>query len=495
MKYDTVSSTLARIYTTDLNIRGMLKTLERIMDKKSYKNLYERYIILAKDIPKDEILSEGEIKYESFGTDLKYGELDALLRKFEKELDIYRDYKRLSDLNKEIRDLSSEVFQEDFLVEDFIEKNKKLVDLFIIVKNNKTIHQFTDLMKKSSERIFRSLKILSLLNCSDLFEYINDTGSLLLKEMLGSLIRDSVDIFKFVGELDDDYLNMETISECALLDSKLMSKKDKILNCSSKQNEFLEWKKKRLEHLEEYISQLEESIKFEDAEMEKLKSDRGFLKFKRALLRSIVIPAIVLPLSCFYLGFSRGSSDTKDGSSENAIDADDELLMDSSSYVAEVTICYPWEKITPEDYMRKCTVYDYSFESDSEDFSLSLEDIDYERLVKKYSYNEVCDEVSDERYLTENQMYIAGVPQKISDKEPTGGLDLSALASFAGGAWLTWFEFDHLSAGKKAYKKLNKELNENKKSLQKCLKSREFNYNDLRVAENEMNQLVLKKKM
>jgi len=73
MKYDTVSSTLARIYTTDLNIRGMLKTLERIMDKKSYKNLYERYIILAKDIPKDEILSEGEIKYESFGTDLKYG--------------------------------------------------------------------------------------------------------------------------------------------------------------------------------------------------------------------------------------------------------------------------------------------------------------------------------------------------------------------------------------------------------------------------------------
>lgn len=142
MRADLTNPTLARIYTTNENIKGILKNLESIMDSRGYSELYDKYLKISKRIPKNEVLTEEEEKWGSFGVDTRYISLANELSDFSNDLIIYNIYKELSDISNDIKKDTKNIFRKDktVLVDDYIEKNKRLMSMIVNTKNDDKIH-------------------------------------------------------------------------------------------------------------------------------------------------------------------------------------------------------------------------------------------------------------------------------------------------------------------------------------------------------------------
>ena len=427
---DITNTILSRIYTTNENILGMLSNLEVIMDTNGYQELYNKYIEISKNIPINETLTEAEKKYENFGTELKYTSVDRELTKFESELEYYNDYKELSDLNNEVKNITNKAFDKNTSIEEYITKNKQFIESLIKIKNNKTIHQFTNLLNNSIENIFNSLKILSIINNNTLLEYIKELDSDYLNEHLASKIRKSINTTTYKGTLDADYLKEDVLYECANNDDKIIFKK----------NEAIEYEKRekiRKQQEEVYVSELFNELKQNDLDIQKyqelikrIKSSNISIKLKKLLLKSITIPALVIPLICPFIGNSMGkkaSSNVKltktitktvDASSLEVISENESYEELKTTYVASITICNPWKRnMSGVSYSRDCTVYDYNIDNTNieEDFHLTLDNINKDNLTKKYTYEEVVSDISDDLYLTNNQIYITETYQDLND--------------------------------------------------------------------------------
>lgn len=431
MKIDATNPTLARIYTANENIKGILERLEVIMDNNGYQELYKRYLEIAKEIPHDELLTEFERTYEAFGTDLKYTALDTKLRNFENELDIYNDYKELSDLLNKIKNDIASSFSKDFNINEFVERNKEFIDVVIKTKNNKTIHQFTGLFADSIKTLFSSLKTLSLIGNNELISFIKLTSSDYLKEHLAAEIRKSVDTKYYEGKLDEDYVDSETIYECALNDHEIIARQNEAKSYEERQAALALERAREIAGLKDKFTGLEESIKRYNAELKRLNLNKASLKAKRLFLRLVAVPAIAIPLSCPFIGRHIGLSqsskvlltktitNTVDTDTGEIIATEDNYEELTTNYVASVTICEPWKKnVSGTSYTRDCVVYDYDFSDLGEvddDFHLTLADIKSENLVKKYTYQEPTSKVYNKKYLTEQQVYITETYQDAND--------------------------------------------------------------------------------
>lgn len=514
MKIDIDSPILARIYTANENIKGILERLEVIMDKNGYQELYDKYLEIAKEMPKDELLTELERKYEAFGTDLKYGKLDEKLRKFENELDIYNEYKEFSDLLNKIKTDTAKAFEKDFSMEEFVTKNKEFVDLLIGMKNNKTIHQFTGLFDDAIKTLFNSLKTLTLVGNSELVNFIGDTNSDYLKEHLGSLVRKSVDTTTYDGNLDEDYVDFDTLHECALNDSEIIDRQEKVKEYEERQIALAKERDERILYLQERFKIFDDCIKKYQAELKRLKLNKAGLKAKRLFLRLVAVPAIAIPLSCPFIGRHIGSKESAkviltktitnmvDTDSGNIISSQEKYDELKTDYVASVTICEPWKKnASGTSYIRDCVVYDYDF-SDlgdlGDDFHLTLEDTKPENLVKKYTYQEPTGKVENKKYLTEEQVYITETYQDVNDTEISDKFNIPYTVAGSGVGILfgTTELVAYLYAGKRISDQINEEINKklsvNKEGVDGANKILKKTYENQAIAKKEYEILTKK---
>lgn len=508
MSLDIENPTLSRIYTANENIKGILQRLAGIMDERAYSELYSRYLELSKEIPKDEVLTDSEKIYNAFGTDLKYSELDIKIRNFEKELNIYNEYKELSDLLNEIKKLNNDVFNDDFVLENLILKNQEFIDLIIQIKNDKAIKQFTTLLDEAIKTVFYSMKSLTVLGNGELINYVNKTYSDFLKEHLGSLVREDIDTTSYKGSLDEDYVDFETLHECAINDTEIISHWNEVNNIKEREKAIAKEREERIASLKEERNNLLSNIKKYQDELKRLKLSSTSLKAKRLFYKLVVIPAIALPLSCPFIGrhfgieasskvfLTRTITNTVDTDTGKIVATEDEYKELMTDYVASVTICEPWKKnVSGTSYTRECAVYDYDF-SDfgdiDDDFHLTLADIDPERLVKKYNYEEPTATVENEKYLTEQQVYITETYQDANDKEvSTKYIVPYMVAGIGTGILLGTTELlVYLLFGNKISDKLKKKLEENEEKIEISNKTLKKSLGDVKTINQEYESLT-----
>lgn len=515
MKLDTVNPTLARIYTANENIKGILERLEVIMDDKSYQELYGRYLEIAKEVPQAEILTEYEEEYGAFGTDLKYGSLDNKLRVFENSLDIYDDYKDLSDMLNKVKGDMSIIFNEEISVEDFIEENERFVELLLKAKDNKTIHQFTDLFNDSIKTLFGSLKTLSFIGNDELVKFVIATNSDYLKEHLGSEIRRSIDTTSYEGRLDEDYVDSETLYKCALNDCEIIAREAEARDYREKQDALAKERDEHISHLKDKIQVFEETIKKYQGELKNLKLKKTGLMAKRFFLKCAVIPAIAIPLSCPLIGRHIGQKEsskvvltktitnTVDTDSGDIVLSEEEYNELKTDYVASVTICEPWKRnASGTSYTRECTVYDYDFSELGEladDFHLTLENIELKNLIRKYSYQEPTGKVENDKYLNEKQVYITETYQdanitQISDKYnipyTVAGVGVGILA---GTTELLAYLYADRRMGINFKRKIDKALMANKYAMDETKKVLKLTIDNRETAKREYDSMTIKR--
>lgn len=437
MRADLTNPTLARIYTDNENIKGILQNLEVIMDSKGYSKLYDRYLEIAKEIPKNEVLTEEEEKWGSFGVDTRYASLANELSSFSKDLIIYNIYKELSDCLNDIKRDTKNIFRKDINVslDDYIEKNKQLIMMIVNTKNDDKIHQFTKLMDKAIKTLFDSLKTLSFIGKDELLNALKETRSDYLREHLASKIRESIDVSDYKGNLEEDYVNNSTLHECALRDEKIMSREKEAREYEKEQSSLVIKKENRIVDLKEKLDKVSRDIEKNNEKLLKLKFNRNMIKVKKVLFNLTLVPVVVLPLSCPFIGNRLGKhlssqvqltktyTTTVDMDSGEVISSSEGYEELNTNYVASVTICDPWKRnLSGSSYSRNCMVYDYTVPEEDlldDDFHLTLDNIDYNNLVKKYPYEESTSSVSNPKYLTDNQVYITETYQNFNDVIPS----------------------------------------------------------------------------
>lgn len=396
--------TIDLINTKMKNIDGSISNLKLIMDSRSFKKENSIYLELKNKVPKDNELSDYEKKYGGFGFDLKYTELYKEICEYEEKLKNYNVYKLIYDSINDVRAESKNVFKDDFDIESYIDMCKKLVDLTESVKNNIISQQFSNLIDSAIDMIFKSLEILSLTDNNNFIDYIGNLNSDSLREKLGEKIRNSTNLSDNKGNLEDDYVDLYTIKKCALNDENI----SKLISYAE---EYKEIQKQLGEDLDDYNN-----------ELLNLKKKSTQLKIKKALINFLIIPSLVIPLSIPFIGYALGKkkSDKIDlvKTITNIVDVDNNIVKPvgdtyeevTTRYVASVTICDPYKKsMSGASYIRNCTVYDYQLteeEQNDSDFHLNKYNIDLNRLVIKYSYEEPASSIEDEKYLSESQMYI-----------------------------------------------------------------------------------------
>lgn len=426
MAKDVISPILAKIYTKNENILGMLKILEGIMDKKSYQDLYQRYEKIANLIPKEEILTEAERKYINFGTELRYTTLEGELNTFEQELTFYNVFKELSDIRNEVDASLRELFKDDSSLALYVNSGKILVQKILEVKEEKTLHQFTNLMSSSFGTLFDALKNLSAINNDTLLRYINNLESDYLKENLGALIRNSVDTYKYKGSIDEDFLTEEVLRECALGDKKIRETLESIKAVAKAQERI----KEELKAIQEEINDLNNVVDNDQKQLKQIKQKRKVLELRKRLRQVLFGSFAVVPLAAPFVGYKIGKNasakinliktitKTVDARTLEEVVKEEKYEELTTDYVYSVTICEPWHKnISGVSYVRNCTVYDYvlSEEERKDDFHLTLDNLNYDQLVKKYSYEEPTEMVDDSYYLEESQLYITETFQDAKD--------------------------------------------------------------------------------
>lgn len=515
MKIDTINPTLSRIYTTNENIKGMLGRLKIIMDENGFRELNDEYLILAKEVPKDEELSEFEKTFESFGTDLKYSELDIKLRAFEGNLQLYNEFKELSDVLNRVKVGNKNAFLKDSSMEKFISDNKKLIDLLIQVKNSKNIQLFTSLIDDSIKTLFSSLKTLSLIGNNELINTIGLTYSDYLKEHIASEVREQIDVSSFEGQLEDDYVDFETIYKCALNDEEIITRRDEALSFEARQAEMEKARNDRISYLQERFKEFENNIKKYKDELKKLKLSKNCLKAKRLFLRMVLVPAVAVPLACPFIGRNIGLkasskvlltktiTNTVDTDSGDIIESDAKYEELKTDYVASVTICDAWKKnASGTSYVRNCVVYDYDFSDLGEiedDFHLTLENIKPENLIKKYTYQEPTDKVENEKYLTDSQVLITETYQDNKDTEISTKYNLpyTVAGVGVGGIILTSEILAYCLLGRnfkeKLDRKIAKDFSENEKKTTEVSKTLKLTLDSQKNAKEEYGSLTSKR--
>lgn len=437
MRADLINPTLARIYTDNENIKGMLQNLEVIMDSKGYSKLYDRYLEIANQIPENEVLTEEEEKWGSFGVDTRYASLANELSSFSKDLIIYNIYKELSDCLNDIKTDTKNIFRKDINVslEDYIEKNKQLITMIVNTKNDDKIHQFTKLMDKAIKTLFDSLKTLSFIGKDELLSDLEETRSDYLREHLASKIRKSIDVSEFRGDLEEDYLDNSILRECALQDEKIMSLEKEAREYEEEQASLARKKENHIVDLKEALDTMGQNIEKYTETLLKLKLNRNMIRVKKVLFNLTLVPVIALPLSCPFVGNRLGKhlssqvhltktyTTTVDMDSGEVISSSEGYEELNTNYVASVTICDPWKKnLSGSSYSRNCMVYDYTVPEEDllkDDFHLTPDTIDYNNLVKKYPYEESTPSVSNSKYLTDNQIYITETYQDFNEVIPS----------------------------------------------------------------------------
>ncbi len=302
MEVDTTNTILARIYTRNANILGMLKNLKAIMDDNSYQELYDRYLVLEKGVPKDKGLTEYEKKYGEFGTDLEYLDIERALEDFESNLSYYNGYKELSDAAAKVRSATREAFTQDFSIDEYIQDNIDLIGLLLYVKDDKAIRQFTKLTDTAIKTIFNSLKILSIVGNNQLLDYINQTYSSYLKEHLAAEVRNSIDVTKFSGNLDDDYINADTLYECAVHDKTIMAGQEEAKKFAERERLASVERAHYVSILRDSLKELNSNIGTYNETLKKLNISIHSIKAKQLFLRLIAVPAIAIPLTCPFIG-------------------------------------------------------------------------------------------------------------------------------------------------------------------------------------------------
>lgn len=429
MAIDLNDTLLPRIYAKNDNILGMLNSLSMIMNNKSYKKLKKTYQEIASKLPKDEEMSEFEKEYINFGTDVKYTPLYLELDKFEHLLEEYNSFKKLSDKNNEIVSLIDSFYNKDFDINNFILLSEGLANSIIDIKNSKYLHQFTKLFDNCINNLFISLELLALSNNNKLLAYINNKDNDFLNEKLASIIRKTIKVDKFEGDLDANYLRMDTILVCANSSKDISIKKEKALEYEKKLKKEEEKRLKEIASLKEKISNLESSIMSNKNKLEEIRKRKKLLILKKNLLNLVAGLAIAVPLSSPFLGYAIG----KHASSKvnltktitNTIDTSDESIVSTYSeykefntfYVYSLTICEPWVKNSfSSTYTRLCTVYDYNLSTDeSLPSNFSLNDINPDYLVEKYTYQELSEgEPKDYGYL-DKKLYLTETYQNPDD--------------------------------------------------------------------------------
>lgn len=478
MKRDITNTILSRIYTTNENIIGMLQNLEVLMDSNGYQELYNKYLEIAQNIPANETLTEYEKQYENFGTELKYTPVDRALTKFENELEYYNDYKELSDLINDIKNATTHAFDKNASIEEYLIKNKQLIELIINIKNNKTIHQFTKLLDTSIGTVFDSLKILSLASNNELFEFIHQINSNYLNEHLASKVRKSINTVIYKGKLEDDFVNLSTLYDCAMNDEKIIAKQQAAIESEKRQTKLEKERENYLSNLFKEINEQEINIKEYQKKLKELNLNINSLKIKKMLLRLITVPALTIPLACPFIGHSIGKkassnilltktiTRTVDADSLDIISQSETYEELNTSYVASVTICEPWKKnLSGASYSRICTVYDYKLEDIeiTDDFRLTMENIDANNLVEKYPYEEVSSSILEQKYLTDNQIYVTETYQDFNMVKLSEKYNIPYTVAGAGiGICLGTTELlAYLFLGKKILEEYNENLNHN----------------------------------
>lgn len=437
MRADLTNPTLARIYTENENIKGILQNLESIMDCSGYSELYHRYLEIANKIPRNEVLSKEEEKWGSFGVDTKYISLANELSDFFNDLIIYNIYKELNDCLNSIRKDTENMFNKDktVLVDDYIEKNKQLITMIINVKNDDRIHQFTGLINRSIDTLFNSLKTLSFIGKDELLTALEETRSDYLREHLASRVREFIDISKYEGSLEEDYIDSSTIYQCALQDEKIVSREREAREYEERQSILEKEKENHIASLKEMLGNIDKNIEKCTETLLKLKLSRNAIKVKRVLFNLTLIPVLAIPLSLPFIGNKIGKNlsskvlliktytTTVDMDSGEVVSSSESYEELNTSYVASVTICDPWKKnISGSSYSRNYTVYDYTIPEEDlldDNFHLTLDNIDYNNLVKKYPCEESTSIKPDPKYLTENQIYVTETYQNSNDIVPS----------------------------------------------------------------------------
>ncbi len=437
MRADLTNPTLARIYTTNENIKGILKNLESIMDSRGYSELYDKYLKISKRIPKNEVLTEEEEKWGSFGVDTRYISLANELSDFSNDLIIYNIYKELSDISNDIKKDTKNIFRKDktVLVDDYIEKNKRLMSMIVNTKNDDKIHQFTDLLDQSIKILFNSLKTLSFIGKDELLIAFQETNSDYLREHLASKIREFIDISEYRGSLEEDYVDASTIHECAIRDKKISSRVKEAREYEEKQAILVQEKENHIASLKGKLEIMSQNIEKCSETLLRLKISRNAIKVKKVLFSLALVPVVMIPLSCPFFGNKIGKNlsskvlltktytTTVDMDTGEVISSSEDYKELNTSYVASVTIFDPWKKnISGSSYSRNGIVYDYTIPEEDlldENFHLTPDTIDYNNLVKKYPIEVSTASVSDSKYLTDNQIYVTETYQDFNDVVPS----------------------------------------------------------------------------
>ncbi|MCI8588454.1 MAG: hypothetical protein HFG40_02250 [Bacilli bacterium] len=514
MEKDKINPTLATIYTSNENIKGMLACLEVIMDDRGYSKLYDEYLEIEKEIPRNEIVTEEEEKWGSFGVDVRYFSIANKLDHFFKDLIIYNNFKELSDCLNDITGDTKNLFNKEALVsvDEYIEKNKQLIEKIIDAKNSDIVYQFTNLMDRSIETLFDSLKTLSFVGREDLLISISETNSDYLREHLASKIRQTIDVTEYKGDLEEDYVNSSTIYECAKADKKITSRQKEAEEFEERQQLLEREIKNYISELKETIQEAGQSIQVYTDNLLRLKLNRKGIIAKKVLFNLTLVPLIVIPLSCPFLGHKLGKSlsskiiltktytKTVDMDSGKVVSSSESYEELNTSYVASVTIWDPWKKnLSGSSYSRNGVVYDYTLpEEVEEDFHLTLDTIDPENLVKKYPLEETTSTVDNKKYLTESQIYVTETYQDVNQVVPSTKYNIPYTVSGLGlGILLGTSEvLGYYLGGKKwinkKTKKVKKALKENEEETEKTTKVLKKTLEEKETMQKEYDDLTKK---
>lgn len=431
---EVYKSVITQIMTTKNNIEGILNNLGAFMDKRSYQDLCVRYKELIKDIPRNEILTHEDKTLPNFTNDAKYTGLLSELTSFEKEVLKYDDFKSLYDTLNEMENSSDKFLSGSITIGEYSYNGRLFIDELLSVKEHPYSKQFTDLIDRCIKSIYKTIKVLAASDDTSLIDYIQNNDLDYLMEALGSEIRKTIDVTNYKGSLSEDFVRGNILKQCASEDQYILSKKEEIEFAKRESQRLENERLERLASIENKLVSIENEIKSNSETAKDLKKKNRILDFKLLMIRFVIVPALALPLSMPFIGRSIGSNKAKehlltktitqttDMNTKSLLSHEETYETALTNYVASVTICEPWKSnISGNSYKRKCVVCDYNMLGLPDDFRLTIDNIDYDRLFVKYEYEETTS-TPELRYLEEKQLLVTETYQldeKIPDESYT----------------------------------------------------------------------------
>lgn len=284
------------------NIEHIMDYLSIIMDNDKYIELLDRYINL---------ISESSSNNQSKINDIS------------KEILNYEIYKKIFDKKNQINLKRLEFFKDKESIDEFIDLNCELITLLKNANDNKHINEFNCLINETFYDIYDSLKMLCFFNDDRLVNYINMCDSEYIKEQFFKLIKN--DLTNNKSKMNKNIISYDNIYKCSLNDVKIADYVDDAI---------------------EYINNSNDDIKSKQRQINLLKKKRNILKIKLFLLKSLIIPSLVIPLSmqgCGYLIGKKLADENNTISNEEVINEKDYIkngiLIGSITGLGTGTIC------------------------------------------------------------------------------------------------------------------------------------------------------------